>query len=1613
MAEQNSIFTQMQDMQEAKSVFTAKPDTPARHEKDSVNNAQSEVLISGHSEGYDARVQNNLARRGQFDDMSTGDAVMSMIQRQIEAGHIKDFGIRDLAELSPEERNAKLLDRLGYLNWQETTNQELALVALFQESGGFVPAEVANLVEKSVSPAQWHTYQRQWREREINEIRAMVNDFAGSLSFDMDLETAMDFTAGEFFPVYNVLQKNAILQVIQKSIAHRLEGTSEVMLGSMRKEIADALGSMSDAERKEAIGEVIEALRELRNDEDYGDFIRYTSLVQVAEALFNDDVIEGRGGLKAGDYWIGQIETIGEMLWSGYVLKTGGKAIGSTWRGVFNATDKASNAARVANQVQARGVQTQISKAVQDAIGVKHSDPVSIYTSNQLPRNAEFIDARTVRLPGVADQIVRHEGIANELRLVLQGNLKKSFTAADLQNARDAAMLNYGDKAVTVPGMSVIKETDEGIEVLQVLGKAPDSGWSSFDDLLPDLMEMDPYLEKVKIMRVDDAGVLREVPMDKETFARIVAGEIKPPTLYRTRGEYYLQWENYRPYHPLDKKTYGKPGVIGSWMPEFLRPPNIKHSEDIYEAVRYSGAQAQQGRRLVDQMFDPFYRLGNKDKLRVQDVYDWTEQYGKKHGKAPDTLDILAQHPDLTPAQIKGVIALRQGYDTLHDITNYRLWREYKALDYKTARTTLRDGAIYHGKSIPARDLPTGTRALDPVTNTIRTLRKKDLEAIEKAGGGLLQVELPLTSAGGVRTKMVLIDGVDYKVGPLSRTVLKYHPGYNFRLYKNPYYVNRIERNVPIDGKVIPMMEEAIRTAGTKWDAEAFLNRIAKKEVDAAGNVKWVDDKGREYSYANARDLDNMDTIIKQKEVLHQQNRLFWDSRRADAILDVDGNPSARVDFIESIEKGASLLLRQHTGEDPLRALKNAFEHEYAMGPDRLIKGQSIRAKGVTGIIEELKIARNNAIPEMKPRIDQAIERAKYIRMMEGMDSKFVPSFRRWSLGVAQGMNEWLQRGTGKQIKWLENTAMVGNPIKFALSVPHQLFLVLRPLRQRVLQSIQPLMYFGLDPVYFATGQAWRNGSAWRVGFNSLASNSYDLGFSAKSLAKKVGMSEKEYKHVLKNMSRQGIIDVVDAHSFKEAAALSKRIGPDTGRAVGTLKSASNFSQKHGFDYGEQMNRLVSWDFALRRYKKRLNKKSYLDLDQADFDAIAKDADNLALAMHRPNASLYQQGMWKVVTQFASFTHKAALTFVGGNPAVRGMDVAKLWAGYFGLFGTDGIPAFRDEIEEFLRTNESVNATLDALPDGWGDTTLNLVTNGVLQSTASKLVDWDGSSPEQVPDLGAITPIVNIAQLFEMHFEWEARRPIASGVRFALGAFGDRVVTFTDVMGLWGNYFQSGQVQRDPVQALAEMSDLALKRMLPQYNDAAALYMALTADKYYNRAGEPLAFQPNDLNMLIRALLGVRTEGEEAHWKEREFTYSKQEMYRQWVADNQDHVRRRLVGIQDEQGNVTARELQEVLEEAAALAAWAPEGLRIQALQDIMGVFDEAPDVPTPAMLLMENLQKGYITAGEAMTVIDQIPGIDANQRSQLRQIIVDAYDDTQMGEEEVFRTLTEANRNK
>jgi hypothetical protein len=1621
-----------------------------------IDNAQVEVAVEGQEIEFDQRVQANSQGLSGFDPNAdtVQNAVINTLREQEQAGIITEtLGLDTLASVKDPQKITEIVTgALQFTDARKMTLKQASAIYFFTVGGAALPTSAAAKFHEGLSFSQRELLRDDMNRDQELLMRDTVNGIIAAHDWNTPAEALADISVQELIPIQNVYTKILFQDLFFESFGTPKEGESIFLLGERRQEIREQIIALKPSERLAGMKELRDSIEKLQSDPTMGKIIRTFNVLENFEAIFTEGVLTGDDSSNSWDRFFGNFESIAESVFSVLVfLRVGGKSL----KTVFRAGD-ANTLTKTARQTGARTYQAEAEKLIRGRVAREMGIEPDDMAAGRYPRpHDEFVDDRTIHLPGVDTATQRADRIAGEIMKAQLGRLGRVLNQADRSNTaqKELDRLDLGDQAVIAPAMSTITELDDGVRVKAVITKNGQEAYNSFDELLPDLLALDPNLETLTILRRGAEGKLVSVEMTPVEVARIATlrveglsdadliarsskatNQIEVNILEREAAkragtspegvtgilgdEFFLEFDHFRAYHPTDKLAFGEQAVRSTVIPFVALTPNAKFGDELVGAFQTNYNTQERVVRLFEDMFHPYYKLNVKDKKIVSQIYEWSEDWAKEVGRAPDLFDVTAEFGELTAKQYGGLVALRSGLDVQYEVFNRRLFLEFQGLGYRTARHTSPDFARYHGR-ILAQDEVTSQAVYDPISQEIRTLDAAERATVYNDGGSIMKLDVPVDvpgTNGGRRSTLILVDGDQYKVGELSTRPLEYYPGYNYRFYEDPYYITKSISGVEVDGVVKAATDttvDAIKTAGSQLEAEQFLNRAFTRVVDDKGVVKWVDkeDPHISYNFERAQDISQEENVFKQKQTLQREGRLFWDQRARDRLTNVNGSTSAVMDFTKALERGTQLSARLNLEEDAMRAVKHAFANDFS----DLLDAGDLAKKDMGTIIKQLRAGLTNATETTKKaRFKRALEIAKYIRQMQGHSfDQAVPWLRRQVLRSAVWADRTLNGKGFKagQFTGIEKWAQQMDPLRAARSTAFHLFMIFRPFRQALLQMSQPMFLAGIDPAYVISGKGLVDAFALRRGFIRLRNAAYENdGYSAKWAASRMGLGIKEYRLLVKNFDESGVLDIVDVHSFAGGARRWQKLslpkdtlGSKAWYGVrATTSGAVDALKRGGFDFGERMNKLGTYNIAWRRVMRNKGYKSLLELKPEDWKRVNLDAENLALAMSRPNNAAYQQGLLSVTTQFMAFTHKVALAMMGQNPAIQGKEVVRLWAGMFVLFGANMFGA-RDLTREHL-TGMGFAELLDKeLPGNPGGTVLDLLSAGLIQTTFNKvgnitLDDWKDIDTEN------FTPVLNMTQFVEMNIEGIIRNP-AIGL---MGPFGNRFSATLDAY----EFARLTVVGMDapPMDKLAMIMDMAAVEIFPQYSDISMSLLGFELQKMYHASGEPFLLQPTWNSLLARGLFGARSMEEMQFFRLNGKIRDSNAIVEDMIRSNRKFLTQYVRLYR--KGEISRDMFHDAARLVGELAGFAPEG-RVEEVKQgsMLPYFSDDDPSRLPMTILVEAALAGKLNAAESKDLINMLEPDEA-RRKQLHQWLDDAYNETVLNQEQLRRLTIEQNPN-
>lgn len=1561
------------------------------------NYGHMEAVLFDDPPSYEAR---KLARMRS----TVFDRATEIVKEEYAAGRLREKDIFDPDNpLTTAERMDATIHELYRIDHRKYDPYRKAIIAAMMMGAGKMPLDrfEGSYYDMSALDVDAVTDRLTIQQRERG--RRVINDVVASKGFTNYGDMAVNFFATDLIPIYNEWNRwfiaKSMEEIIEdisgKPIGSPFNPADELVPSEIRQNIRTALVELGPEQYNEAVKRIAIKSDELLNSPIWGPLLTKYGYLEFMENTFTEGVLTGQDDKNTIDRIVGDVAFGLELIFSAALMR----AFGQGMRGMIRATDASTyrQAARITNQTKAR---SQFDVDMQyDDVAAEWRMPADDAVPVLLPRPTRFVNDIDELPDGAKRVLERSERIRSELLETSDG-----FTGAGL-NVRDKRKvltqelekLDVAD-GIAYPhvAMSAIRmlPNETGLDLNIILGETVEGGWASFDDAVDALFKMDPQGELFELVRITDDGIIGPVFANREEFLRAAFKVDAPisaaPNQPGLRQDFYLRYNHQRFWHNVDKKTMGPETFQNTGLvPRILVPPNGRLGsglDDIYGSFANAYIKEQQLVKNFEFMFKPFYDLNVKDKRFVTSAFEWMEDFGKNHGRAPEIVEIYAKYDGITESQVKGMIAVRAGYDVMHELFNRRLYREFSARGFRTARPRQSNLPTFHGLSLERAQVRPG-QFLDPLTGEGVQLRARDLDDLYNSGDSIMELDIAVSDVLTARSqydRVIVGPGRGYELGELSTRPLVYYPGYHFRFYDDPYFIVKHTDDMSVNGQLsgIPV-KDAIRTAGTKLEGEGFAKRLGDPDPKTG---RWNDRKDANVSYevVRARDISQTENTLMQKQTLHREGRLFWDDRNFDRLPDVNNNRSSIEDFVPSLEKGIAIIARQLTHEDLLKGFKGAFYEEYG----DLVKRGSFDVKSMGEIVKELKATRANTSSDvLKQRYNEAIELVNYFRLISGTESTAIPKLREQMIALGYTFNRLTKDIPGSMpvSRMLDRYAQQMDPTRTMRSVAFHAFMVFRPFRQALLQSLQISYLAPLDPLYVGSGRVFGDAIALRVGVATLRDSAFNTGMSKSKWAKVMGLSAKEYTHLIKQFERSGLLELVNVHSFAGGARrFNKQALPNSAAGMVGYRGKQltvglrDFMQRIGFDWGERNNLTFTYMIALRRHMKKNKLKSVLDVDPRDWDVIGLDASNLALGMMRPNNFGYQTGLASVGTQFISFMHKAAMGILGQNPAITKLQGIKILMGTYLLFGANMFGS-RDWVEQQL----TIMGVADAqIPGIEGATLVDLISAGIIETTINKIMEVTMEDTKDI-DLGFLAPGVNAKQIWQMQIETIIKQPAMA----VLGAFGN-VMSNTLESYAFASWYASGNPDMSPVDEFAFTADAMLRGFFPSYNDVMMAHLGWHMNNLFATSGEALPIRPTMDTLIARGMFGARSIEELNYYELQSELYDNQQAIDDIVEENKKYLVR-LINLK--QGGELTRDL---FHQYAAMLnnmmqGW-PEGVRT-VIRERSFMEDLKNGDPSVAAQLVEAMDDGTFRP-DMNYMIDNMPDIPPAERERLKQLAEEAW---------------------
>lgn len=1188
------------------------------------------------------------------------------------------------------------------------------------------------------------------------------------------------------------------------------------------KVMADYIRSLQPSEQTKAIEKIVAALdaSPLLMDFTERDFL--SNLVQP------DGTVNADGLSQAFEYFNTAFDVgagLGLLKLPGKLIKLGKNA--NTMRSLLRANPKA--AANYAANVAA--------EYSTSSLGQRWSLTRDVVLNSQLPKPRIEGGTIDVMPDGVVQAAERAAVVRGEIEAIDSRLRSSLFTPKEAVSAFERQARNIeevmGSRIRPAMSRASLFADGTGIKFQTVLGRNDTNGYALLGTARKEADRMLAMGEKVKILRANAKGEL--VPADELADT--------------TRGDFYLQLEQDVYVRPEDKALFGfAPVASGSWLGRagrWLLDPASQFDPQIYHAYLNAKLGEAALASKLDAVAEPIFRnLGAREREAVGSMWMWAEDFGTKNNRLPSNAELVEAFPDASPEMLGGFRQLQFYYDTVYEVQNVRLRRDWAGRGFRTVRN---GDTAYHGapQANPGRKV----EVLDLDTLSTVTLTKAELDELYGNGGSLLKLDAAVETADGsaAHTLVAANRKAGWQLKPLEDRVLKYVPGYSPRIYKDGHFIQRVSTRI-VDGKEVEHAT-GVSIASTRGAAESFAQNMNRKNTNAGVFYRVADDTRLTRKDRTAMDLD----------VMRTEGRLFFDTRNQKRLYNINGNPAEVIDPINMLNRTSRMVARQMGSEDLVKSFKAAWRESYG----DLYPG-NFEAAASSAVDDALKELTNIASGDTARRANDARAMWDYIRLME---SGTVESGALKRQAIRAG--EWLSESLGGRFGSLElaRNAHRFSPIESLKTLAYFTFLVTTPARQLVLQSAQlsfiaPLLAISKRPDYLAR---WHlDTTLLMAGAKSravAAAGGKTAGNKWKAVqAKLMGLSFEEFNTLIREFENSGLLQSVNIHSFLGDVPKGRRVTPEgvSGRArsaafgVLTARPVRAAAEKYGFELGEQFNLSGSYMAAVRLFQQNSG-KNIAQFTSEDWKQITTRASDLALGMNRANVAKFQYGAISLPLQFLSFTHKTALVMLkavtGGKIGPRTWttrDAQKVLAGQILLFGGAGL-GLKPEIEDALA---EVGVT--------DPTVIDIVAGGMVDYVLDKSFQAAVDDPEL--DLAFdefLAPGANIINTVRRFTETAFETPVGE---FLQGPAAEPLSGIAQAVALASSLTFTEDLPYSEAQKVEIVSNAFLSGLAAGYSNYMKARAAMKAGQWLSSTGDPTGVEAKWSEVVARGLLGLDTD---------------------------------------------------------------------------------------------------------------------------------------------------------
>lgn len=722
---------------------------------------------------------------------------------------------------------------------------------------------------------------------------------------------------------------------------------------------------------------------------------------------------------------------------------------------------------------------------------------------------------------------------------------------------------------------------------------------------------------------------------------------------------------------------------------------------------------------------------------------------------------------------------------------------------------------------------------------------KYDAEQLAKEGKTVVRLHEKVETDGAVHTYAVL--GTKHQLNLLPQEVLPRLPGYSGRKVIESWYVDIIPKEIRVNG-VREVEATGVRSysrtrAAARTEAEA--NKIAEQLM--ADNPDHLIEVRPERQDTFGRVMT--DYSIHQEQLRHSM-------KRGERLPSLNG-PARIEDRMVTLLNTVSSLSRMGA----FRAWDNAFQSAFVKGFAKFTEGQF--PQYATDIKPLENMGRG-----LKQEYDTAHAMFKYYERLKNNETTGDFLYTKGLHAIADILEKWkvpvdVLRGK-KQ-----------NPLMIGKTIATTAYIHLAPLRQHLIQPIQQLEMYLINPS--TASKSFANTAAVRFYLSAeskmVKTAKSTLQENAIRMAK--FKDKQEFLDVVDAIRNSGMLQSVDMNSivhgiFKEVDRnLVENVPEKIWKDIETtVKAPVRLARSLGFDAAELNNRVGNW---LQVREMWMEKNPGKDWKTKEAKAeISAEAIKLSGAMNRAGALPYQEGMLSIFFQFAAINHKMLMNTLQDNATILSpTQRAKLAAVRFALYGGKyGIPGGAIAYAMIERTDDQeVKDNAELIKRGL----IDKAANGLLSSVVE---------PDNPTDLALSKILSPYSEGFMPYFAvgWETLKlfdDAPAGPRYpAFGMISSFGQAAEDIQGWW----TTREVNEKNFKQMAfEAAEVA-----SGFNSYTQGLLMLGMRDKVTKNGNKYGLEFTVAEAYAKMTLGIGTQKEEDLWKlvelERDISGQKHEM---------------------------------------------------------------------------------------------------------------------------------------